>query len=314
MRFVARELREIMASLGVRTVDGLVGRTELLRRRETEDGRGSLVDLSALLASSGDGPSRFDKEALPDFELENTLDQRVFMKLLEGKKNTASVKVCCTDRAIGTLFGAELTRRFGGSLPENSYVIKCTGGAGQSFGAFIPAGLSLELEGDSNDYLGKGLSGGRISVRPPKLGGGEGEDVIIGNVALYGATGGSAFIRGRAGERFCVRNSGAVAVVEGVGEHGCEYMTGGRVVILGPTGRNFAADIAELQELLIRHLEATGSPKAEELLAGFPERAEDFKKIVPRDYTTMAGRIARYEARGIARDEAELMAFEEGGL
>ena len=270
------------------------------------------------------------------------------MKLLEGKKNTASVKVCCTDRAIGTLFGAELTRRFGGSLPENSYVIKCTGGAGQSFGAFIPAGLSLELEGDSNDYLGKGLSGGRISVRPPKLGGGEGEDVIIGNVALYGATGGSAFIRGRAGERFCVRNSGAVAVVEGVGEHGCEYMTGGRVVILGPTGRNFAAgmsggtayvldtahdlylrvnkdmvdicpvseshDIAELQELLIRHLEATGSPKAEELLAGFPERAEDFKKIVPRDYTTMAGRIARYEARGIARDEAELMAFEEGGL
>ena len=185
MRFVARELREIMASLGVRTVDGLVGRTELLRRRETEDGRGSLVDLSALLAPSGDGPSRFDKEALPDFELENTLDQRVFMKLLEGKKNTASVKVCCTDRAIGTLFGAELTRRFGGSLPENSYVIKCTGGAGQSFGAFIPAGLSLELEGDSNDYLGKGLSGGRISVRPPKLGGGEGEDVIIGNVALY---------------------------------------------------------------------------------------------------------------------------------
>ncbi|MBS1418659.1 MAG: glutamate synthase large subunit [Oscillospiraceae bacterium] len=348
MRFVARELREIMASLGVRTVDGLVGRTELLRRRETEDGRGSLVDLSALLAPSGDGPSRFDKEALPDFELENTLDQRVFMKLLEGKKNTASVKVCCTDRAIGTLFGAELTRRFGGSLPENSYVIKCTGGAGQSFGAFIPAGLSLELEGDSNDYLGKGLSGGRISVRPPKLGGGEGEDVIIGNVALYGATGGSAFIRGRAGERFCVRNSGAVAVVEGVGEHGCEYMTGGRVVILGPTGRNFAAgmsggtayvldtahdlylrvnkdmvdicpvseshDIAELQELLSRHLEATGSPKAGELLAGFPERAGDFKKVVPRDYTTMAGRIARYEARGIARDEAELMAFEEGGL
>ena len=350
MNFVAQELREIMASLGVRTVDELVGRTELLKcRPHQRTHRAELVDVSPLLARAESSPVRFDPKDVADFELESTLDERVFMKLLSGKKNSVSVDVCCTDRAIGTIFGAELRRRVGASLADDSDVLKCRGGAGPAVGAFIPKGLTLSLQGDSNDYLGKGLSGGKIAVSPPRLGCGDSEDdVIIGNVALYGATSGSAFIRGRAGERFCVRNSGATAVVEGVGDHGCEYMTGGKVVIIGRTGSNFAAgmsggiayvldtehdlylrvnktmvdivpvtedyDIAELKELLAQHLQATGSPKARALLEAFPEKAADFKKIVPRDYMVMARRIAKYEAKGISRDEAELMAFSEGGL
>lgn len=349
MQFVARELREIMASLGLRSVDEMVGRTDCLRKKpEQITRRADLVDVSALLRKSETTEGRFDPERVYDFELEATADERVLMPLLDNGKHKANVTLSCTDRAFGTSFGAELTRRFGGTLEEDSYYIECSGGAGQSFGAFIPGGLTLKLSGDSNDYFGKGLSGGKLIVRPaPRSATNPAEDVIIGNVALYGATGGKAFINGRAGERFCVRNSGATAVVEGVGEHGCEYMTGGRVAVIGRTGRNFAAgmsggaayvldedhdlylrvnkdmvtispltqahDIAELRQMLTEHVVATGSERARLILADFDRRATDFKKIVPRDYAAMAGRIAKFEAKGIGREQAELLAFAEGG-
>ena len=192
----------------------------------------------------------FDPKAVYDFHLEKTLDVSVLLaklgKSLKGKRTgKLDLSVSSTDRSFGTLFGSEITRQCGNSLPDDSYVITCHGGGGQSFGAFIPKGLTLELEGDCNDGLGKGLSGGKLVVYPPKASRFKpGENIIVGNVALYGATSGKAFINGCAGERFCVRNSGACAVVEGVGDHGCEYMTGGRVVILGPTGKNFAAGMS----------------------------------------------------------------------
>lgn len=346
MLFVARQLREYMAMFGVRTMDELVGRTEFLRVRPKQiTERAAMVDVSALLQRMDNEPERFDPACTYDFELESTLDEQMLLPMLGGATH-AEVQVCCTDRAFGTLFGAELTRRFGDTLPDNSYTVKCIGGAGQSFGAFAPKGLTLELEGDSNDYFGKGLSGGRLivypnrkSTIPPE------ENIIIGNVALYGATSGKAFINGIAGERFCVRNSGALAVVEGVGEHGCEYMTGGRVLVIGPTGRNFAAgmsggvayvldqdhdlylrvnkalidlvpvteahDIAEIRAMLEEHLDATGSPRAREILADFSGSIPLFKKVMPRDYQVMAQEIARLEARGMTRDEAELIAFVE---
>lgn len=346
MLFVARQLREYMAMFGVRTMDELVGHTEFLRVRPKQiTERAAMVDVSALLQRMDNEPERFDPACTYDFELESTLDEQMLLPMLGGATH-AEVQVCCTDRAFGTLFGAELTRRFGDTLPDNSYTVKCIGGAGQSFGAFAPKGLTLELEGDSNDYFGKGLSGGRLivypnrkSTIPPE------ENIIIGNVALYGATSGKAFINGIAGERFCVRNSGALAVVEGVGEHGCEYMTGGRVLVIGPTGRNFAAgmsggvayvldqdhdlylrvnkalidlvpvteahDIAEIRAMLEEHLDATGSPRAREILADFAGSIPLFKKVMPRDYQVMAQEIARLEARGMTRDEAELIAFVE---
>lgn len=346
MLFVARQLRGYMAMFGVRTMDELVGHTEFLRVRPKQiTERAAMVDVSALLQRMDNEPERFDPACTYDFELESTLDEQMLLPML-GRATHAEVQVCCTDRAFGTLFGAELTRRFGDTLPDNSYTVKCIGGAGQSFGAFAPKGLTLELEGDSNDYFGKGLSGGRLivypnrkSTIPPE------ENIIIGNVALYGATSGKAFINGIAGERFCVRNSGALAVVEGVGEHGCEYMTGGRVLVIGPTGRNFAAgmsggvayvldqdhdlylrvnkalidlvpvteahDIAEIRAMLEEHLDATGSPRAREILADFAGSIPLFKKVMPRDYQVMAQEIARLEARGMTRDEAELIAFVE---
>ena len=185
-----------------------------------------------------------------DFELEKTLDERVLLKQLggaleAGKKKSIEVDVTNTDRAFGTIFGSEITKRYYNTLEEDTFRVLCNGAGGQSFGAFIPNGLTLELVGDSNDYFGKGLSGGKLIVYPPKGSSfQQDENIIIGNVALYGATSGKAFINGVAGERFCVRNSGAVAVVEGVGDHGCEYMTGGRVVVLGGTGKNFAAGMS----------------------------------------------------------------------
>ncbi|MFR3138104.1 MAG: glutamate synthase large subunit, partial [Lachnospira pectinoschiza] len=247
MRFIAQELREYMAKLGVKTVDELVGRTDFLEAREDVEGSGraSKVDLSNILnnpyvkeASS----IKYDKKNVYDFELEKTVDEKILIKKLSDamdkkQKRSVEVDVTNTDRALGTLLGAEITRRFGESLAEDTYTVKCTGAGGQSFGAFIPKGLTLELVGDSNDYFGKGLSGGKLIVYPPTgVSYKEDENIIIGNVALYGATSGKAFINGVAGERFCVRNSGATAVVEGTGDHGCEYMTGGRVVVLGRTG------------------------------------------------------------------------------
>ena len=352
MEFVAQQLREIMASLGIRRVRDLVGRTDLLKPVEHSiSHRAESVDLSGILKNpyAGEKGTSFEPRDVYNFHLERTLDQKILLKklasaLLAGKPASLSLDISSTDRAFGTLFGSEITRRHGDRLAEDTYQIRCTGGAGQSFGAFIPKGLTLELEGDSNDYFGKGLSGGKLIVYPPKKSKFKAEEnIIIGNVALYGATSGKAFVRGMAGERFCVRNSGATAVVEGVGNHGCEYMTGGCAVILGPVGANFAAgmsggvayvldpdhdlylrvnkelvsmssvtekhDIQALKALIEEHTAATGSAIGRELLDHFDQRLGDFKKIMPKDFKRMMDVIASFEARGMAREAAEIEAF-----
>ena len=351
MYFVAQELREYMAKLGIRTVDELVGRSDLLRVRDKlVTHRAETLDLSRLLHNPyGDHVPHFDPKTVYDFHLEKTVDMSVLVeklgRSLKGKKSgRLDLQVSSTDRSFGTLFGSEITRACGNSLPDDSYVVTCHGGGGQSFGAFIPKGLTLALEGDCNDGLGKGLSGGKLIVYPPKGSTFDpGENIIVGNVALYGATSGRAFISGVAGERFCVRNSGAVAVVEGVGDHGCEYMTGGRVVILGKTGKNFAAgmsggiayvldenhdlymrlnkeqvltdtlteshDIQELRSLIEEHVAATGSPRGRQILAAFHSYIPCFKKVMPKDYDRMLRSIAQYEEKGMSREQAEIEAF-----
>ena len=353
MRFIAQELREHMARLGVRTVEELVGRTDLLQvRNPAVNERAATVDLSAILNNPyvGTGAkTHFDPADVYDFHLEDTVDLKVLEKKLgkslqKGEPKRLELAVSSTDRAVGTILGSDITRLHGSELTDDTFTIKCTGGGGQSFGAFLPRGLTLELEGDANDYLGKGLSGGKIVVYPPKNSAFVPEDnILVGNVALYGATSGTAFLNGAAGERFCVRNSGATAVVEGVGDHGCEYMTGGRVVVLGPTGRNFAAgmsggvayvldegrdfylrlnkalvsmelvteqhDIAELRGLIQAHADATGSPKAKRILDDFDAWLPKFKKILPHDYDRMLRTIARYEERGMNREQAQVEAF-----
>ncbi len=353
MRFIAQELREHMARLGVRTVEELVGRTDLLKQRESAvNDRAAAVDLSAILDDpyiGEDYKTHFDPADVYDFQLEKTVDQSILLAkmgsaLKKGQKKRLSLEVTSTDRAVGTIFGSDITRLHGEGLEEDAYTVHCTGGGGQSFGAFIPKGLTLELEGDSNDYFGKGLSGGKLVVYPPKNASYQAdENIIVGNVALYGATSGKAFIAGVAGERFAVRNSGACAVVEGVGDHGCEYMTGGRVVVLGETGKNFAAgmsggiayvwdprrdlylrvnkelvsmepviekhDLEELRSLIAQHVEATGSEKGKAILADFQHSAASFKKILPRDYDRILKAIAQFEERGMSHDEAEIEAF-----
>ena len=347
MAFVARELREYMAKLGIRRVEDLIGRGDLLAVREKLPvDRAKKLDLSFLLTDFREN-THFDPAQVYDFHLEQTLDMSVLLKKLSlnGKKSGAlELNVSSTNRAFGTLFGSEITRACGNSLPDDSYVITCRGGGGQSFGAFIPKGLTLRLEGDCNDGFGKGLSGGKLALYPPKSAQFKAsENIIAGNAALYGATSGKAFIAGVAGERFCVRNSGAVAVVEGVGDHGCEYMTGGRAVILGKTGRNFAAgmsggiayvldedhdlylrlnkdqvmidsltenqDIQELRLLLEEHVAATGSERGREILAAFKSYIPCFKKIMPGDYLCMIQAIAQREGRGMSREQAEIEAF-----
>ena len=350
MEFVAQELRMIMAKLGVRTVDALVGHTEYLHvLPHLITQRAAMVDVSGILARGDWSPADRDPAQDYAFCLDRTLDRRLLLPLLPKKGRPAVGKTCstdlsCTDRAFGTLFGAEVTRRYGNTLDDDTYLIHCRGGAGQSFGAFLPKGVTLDLTGDSNDYFGKGLSGGKLIVRAaPESRFEPSENVIIGNVALYGATSGCAFISGAAGERFCVRNSGATAIVEGVGDHGCEYMTGGTVVILGRTGRNFAAgmsggvayvldpehklylrvnkelvsvepvrqkqDVTCIRELLRLHVEATGSRKGRAVLEQFDEQIKNFKKIVPYDYSHMLQLISRYEATGMSREDAEMEAF-----
>ena len=352
MQFIAEELREILAQLGMHSVSELVGRSDLLKVREhTVTRRAAMADLSGILyrAEETNEPPHFDPQNVFDFHLENTLDERVILPafkqaLKTGKPKSLELEVSSTDRTLGTLFGSRITRRFQNSLPADTFTLNCRGGGGQSFGAFIPAGLTMRLEGDSNDYFGKGLSGGKLVVFPPRESRFRAEDnILIGNVALYGATSGEAYIAGQAGERFCVRNSGAAAVCEGVGDHGCEYMTGGRAVILGPTGKNFAAgmsggiayvldethdfylrlnkglvsmtdvcekhDIEELRSLIERHVEATGSEKGRRILADFDAVLPLFKKIVPNDYSRMLGMISRFEEKGMTRREAELEAF-----
>ena len=353
MRFIAEELREYMAKLGVKTVDELVGRTDLLEQRDVPgSGRSKNVDLSQIL----DNPYikeaakiHYDKKNVYDFQLEKTVDEKVLLKkfataLDEKQKRSVEVDVTNTDRAVGTLLGAEITRRFGETLDEDTFTVKCNGAGGQSFGAFIPKGLTLELVGDSNDYFGKGLSGGKLIVYPP-IGCAykEDENIIIGNVALYGATSGKAFINGVAGERFCVRNSGATAVVEGCGDHGCEYMTGGRVVVLGRTGKNFAAgmsggiayvldedtslykrmnkqlvsiepvtdkyDVLELKDLITEHVAYTNSKKGKEVLDNFGEYLPKFKRIIPHDYKKMLNTIVQMEEKGLSSEQAQIEAF-----
>ena len=252
MKFIAQELREYMAKLGIRTVDELVGRVDLLKVKDgVSEGKADEVCLSKILnADFADVRVKYDKKNVYDFKLNETKDVTVLIKKL-GKaleqKKPASVEVDVTniDRSFGTIFGSEITKKYNDTLEDDMYTVKCNGAGGQSFGAFIPNGLTIELTGDSNDYLGKGLSGGKIIVKPPKESKfKQDENIIIGNVALYGATSGKVYINGVAGERFCVRNSGATAVVEGVGDHGCEYMTGGRVAVIGKVGKNFAAGMS----------------------------------------------------------------------
>ncbi len=347
MRFVAQELREIMARLGIRTVNELVGRSDLLRVREKQvTHRAASVDMSAVLRSRWSVPQHFEPEAAYDFRLEETRDLSTLVPALDldGGPSRVSVEVGNTDRAFGAILGSEITRRYKNTLPDDTFTVDCRGAGGQSFGAFIPRGLTLNLVGDSNDYFGKGLSGGKLTVRPPENATYKaGENIIIGNVALYGATAGKAFIAGLAGERFAVRNSGACAVVEGVGDHGCEYMTGGRVVVLGPTGKNFAAgmsggiayvwdgkrdlykrvnksmveleavtekhDIEELRGLIEEHRRATGSERAGEILEHFNDCIGSFKKIMPRDYDRMLRAISQFEERGMGYEAATEEAF-----
>ena len=264
--------------------------------------------------------------------------------LANKQRRSIDVEVTNTDRSFGTIFGSEITKKYGTGLEEDTFVVKCTGAGGQSFGAFIPKGLTLELVGDSNDYFGKGLSGGKLVVYAPAgVKYKKDENIIIGNVALYGATSGKAFISGVAGERFCVRNSGASAVVEGVGDHGCEYMTGGRVVVLGKTGKNFAAgmsggiayvldedndlytrmnkemvfseevsnkyDVMELKDMIKEHVAFTNSEKGKEILDNFSEYLPKFKKVIPYDYNRMLMAIVQMEEKGLSSEQAQIEAF-----
>ncbi len=352
MRFIAQEMREYMAELGFRTVNEMVGRTDRLEvRRAVEHWKAKGLDYAAILYQPKvpAGVGRYCQ--IPqNHGLENALDNQVLLDLaqpaLERREEVkAKLDIRNTNRVVGTILGSEVTRRFGPQgLPEDTIHFHFQGSAGQSFGAFVPPGMTLELEGDANDYFGKGLSGGKVILYPP-----EGstfapeENIIVGNVAFYGATSGEAYIRGMAGERFCVRNSGVRAVIEGVGDHGCEYMTGGRVVVIGKTGRNFAAgmsggiayvldedgtfktrcnletvglerlderDVQEVEELLKRHAVYTRSARAWQILALWEENAPKFVKVMPRDYRRVLEALQEAEAKGLVGDDALMAAFE----
>ncbi|MCD7746246.1 MAG: glutamate synthase large subunit [Lachnospiraceae bacterium] len=353
MRFIAQDLREYMAKLGFRTIDEMVGRSDLLKKKEhCTNPRADLIDLSNILNNPYAGGGQkvtFDPDQVFDFKLNQTKDETVLMAKLgaaleQGQKRSVELDVSNVDRAFGTIFGSEITRRYPEGLEEDTYTIKCHGAGGQSFGAFIPKGLTLELVGDSNDYFGKGLSGGKLIVYPPAgVNFKEDENIIIGNVALYGATSGSAYINGVAGERFCVRNSGAVTVVEGVGDHGCEYMTGGRAVILGKVGKNFAAgmsggiayvldedsnlytkvnknmvsieritskyDVQELKEIINEHVKYTNSKKGKQILDDFGAYLPKFKKIIPHEFKQMQMAIVQMEEKGLSSEQAQIEAF-----
>jgi glutamate synthase (ferredoxin) len=351
MRFIAQEVREIMAQLGFRTVDGMVGRCDKLCALEgVTHWKAKDLDLWPLLfkPETGDSNGEYRKKN----PLDSSLDVQQLLPICEpalerGEQVRADLAIRTTDRTAGTILGSEVTRRYGeAGLPDDTIQLHFTGSAGQSFGAFVPKGITLTLEGDSNDYIGKGLSGGKIVVFPPK----ESvlvaeENIVIGNVALYGATSGEAYIRGMAGERFCVRNSGVRAVVEGVGDHGCEYMTGGRVVVLGSTGRNFAAgmsggtayvydgagdfltrcntqmvelerlededEIAEVREMIHRHTELTGSVVAKRILLHWHETLPRFVKVMPKGYKKMLEAIDKAIESGLTGEDAIRAAFEE---
>ena len=355
MRFIAQELREYMSKLGFRTVSEMVGRTDLLVQTDNvQEPHQGKVDLSAILNNPFAGKDQkvtFDPKAVYNFELEKTMDEKVLVKkcanaINKGQKTELSVNLTNIDRTFGTILGAEITRKNKNGLADDTITVHCNGAGGQSFGAFIPKGLTLELTGDSNDYFGKGLSGGKLILKVPEKAAYKAEEnIIVGNVALYGATSGTAFINGVAGERFAVRNSGASAVVEGVGEHGCEYMTGGRVVVLGKTGKNFAAgmsggiayvldvdnvlyknlnkamisiekvenkyDKKELRDLIEAHVEATGSKLGAKVLADFDYYLPHFKKLIPNEYKKMITLSAKLEEKGLNSQQAQMEAFYE---
>ena len=353
MRFVAQEVRELMAQLGFRTFNEMVGRVNVLEpKKAVSHWKARGLDFSNILYSPDMGINAvsYCTEA-QDHGLDKCLDLTRLLEICKpaiekGEPVSAELPITNVDRVVGTIIGNEITLQHGAAgLQEGTVRLKFTGSAGQSFGAFIPNGMTLELSGDANDYLGKGLSGGTIMVYPP-----EGstfraeENIIAGNVALYGATSGSAYIRGIAGERFCVRNSGADAVVEGVGDHGCEYMTGGTVVVLGATGRNFAAgmsggvayvfdnmdefsvccntetvgleqldeqDKATLKAMIEKHEAVTGSARAAIILLNWNEYSKRFVKVMPRDYKRVLQSLERAKAAGLSGDEAMAAAFEE---
>ena len=351
MKFVAQEVREIMAELGFRTINEMVGRTDALEARAAVDHyKAKGVDLSKLLYSPPMGPEvgRYCTE-VQDHGLDKSLDLTHLLDLCEaaiqrGEKVSVNLPIKNTNRVVGTILGNEITKRHWQGLPDDTVHLKFQGSAGQSLGAFVPKGVTIELEGDANDYVGKGLSGGRIIIYPDARSTFVAdENIIIGNVALYGATAGEVFIRGMAGERFAVRNSGVNTVVEGVGDHGCEYMTGGKVVVLGETGRNFAAgmsggvayildekgdfalrcnpqmvaleklesDEAEMLRLLIkRHADFTRSQKAYRILALWDDMVPMFVKVMPKDYKRVLQAISKAEADGLSGDEALNAAFE----
>ena len=354
MRFVAQEMREYMAKLGFRTVNEMIGRIDKLRKRDDIEGwKARTVDLGAILDPEGIDKTKavhYRKEAEFDHRLDRVIDSTLFLKQCKpalecGEKVRFRAEVNNINRTVGTILGSRVSRKYEKGLPDDTITIDCHGSGGQSFGAFLPRGVTINVEGDANDYFGKGLSGGRLSLRPPALSTfAPDENIVVGNVAFYGATGGSAFINGVAGERFCVRNSGVHAVVEGVGDHGCEYMTGGIAVILGRTGINFAAgmsggiaylyeeeqdfaskinfamvtlydtdelDHTVLRGLLEEHLRATGSPKAQRVLADFENRKDRFHKVMPNDYEKMLTTIERKLAEGLCRHDAEIEAFYE---
>lgn len=351
MRFVAQEMREIMAKLGFRTINEMVGRTDKLKSKENvKHWKANNLDLSQILYQpyAGAEVGRYNTQS-QNHMLEKSLDMKKLLRIckpaLENQKPIrAKLKINNVDRVVGTIIGSEISKRYGEEgLPEDTIKLSFVGSAGQSFGAFAPKGMSLDLEGDANDYLGKGLSGAKVVVYPPK-----GSDfapeknILIGNVAFYGATSGEAYINGIAGERFCVRNSGAKAVVEGVGDHGCEYMTGGKVVILGQTGRNFAAgmsggiayildfdevtcntsmvslekfeseeEMKEVKEMIQRHVEYTGSPLGKKVLENWKTYSLRFTKVIPKDYKRMLANIDKAHQAGLSGEEALMVAFEE---
>lgn len=344
MLFIARELREIMADLGYHTIDEMVGHTDNLEVDEDAN-----MDYSNILMTPYN--IHYEPKDTYNFELEKTVDMKTLLPKFEPyfnekKPHAETISISSTDRTVGTILSNAITKQFNNTLEDDTYTVHCNGGAGQSFGAFAQKGITLDVHGDANDYFGKGLSGGKLIIQPKKEAQFKpNENVIIGNVALYGATSGEAYIRGMAGERFAVRNSGASAVVEGVGDHGLEYMTGGTVVILGQTGKNLAAgmsggvayvydpnhdlymrlnkqlvntyevtgkaDKEVLEELLNKHFTYTDSDVAKKILSNLDEELSNFKKIVPKDYEKITTLIQELKTKGYHEDEASLMAFEQ---
>ncbi len=354
MRFIAMELREIMAKLGFRKLEDMVGRTDkLIPWKAIEHWKANGLDITPILHQPDVGPEvgRF-RQMDQDHGLDKSLDVTKLLDICKpaierGEKVKAELSIKNVHRVVGTITGSEITKKHGpNGLPEDTVQLKFNGSAGQSFGAFTPKGMTLELEGDANDYFGKGLSGGKLIIYPPKASTFASKDnMIIGNVALYGATGGEIFVCGMAGERFAVRNSGVNAVVEGVGDHGCEYMTGGRVVILGKTGRNFAAgmsggvayvldeegdfhkrcnmelvglekleDVDEIEEvwkLIQRYQTYTGCQRVARMLADWKNFIPKFVKVMPQDYARVLASLKKVQSQGLSGDEAIMAAFVE---